>query len=101
MLPVDRVPGIRALGEPDVAGDGVYRRGTFSNLLLIYRVSGHGAGMKTLIQHNPYLSNPIRRHAMLAQSVRESSIYEGARCFHASSSRKRASTRPRKKPAKG
>jgi len=57
--------------------------------------------MKTLVQQNPYLRNPARRHAMLAGNVRESSIFEGARCFHASSSRMRASTHSRKKPVKG
>jgi len=57
--------------------------------------------MKTLIQQNPYLKNAIRRHAMLEQSVRESSIFEGAKCFHSPSSSKRASTPARKKSAKG
>jgi len=57
--------------------------------------------MKTLVQQNPYLSNSTRRHAMLAQSVRESSVFEGARCFHASKSRIRASTNPQKKSANG
>lgn len=57
--------------------------------------------MKTLIQQNPYLSNPARRYAMLAHSVRESSIFEGAKCFHASSSRIRSSTHASKKSAKG
>lgn len=60
-----------------------------------------GEGFWSHVPNPGYLSNPIQRHAMLAQSVRESSIVEGARCFHASSSSKRASTRPRKKPAKG
>jgi len=58
-------------------------------------------GMKTLVQQNPYLSNPVRRHAMLAHSVRESSIFEGAKCFHAPSSRTRSSTHALKKSAKG
>lgn len=57
--------------------------------------------MKALVQHNPYLKDAARRHAMLEQSVRESSIFEGARCFHASSSRMRASTQARKKSARG
>lgn len=58
--------------------------------------------MKTLASHNPYLQNAALRHRMVSDSVRESSIFEGAKCFHSSpSSRKRASIQTVKKPVKG
>jgi hypothetical protein len=53
--------------------------------------------MKTLLKHNPYLRDKTIRNRMVSDSVRESSIFEGAKCFHSSSSIKRASTHSRKK----
>lgn len=80
----------------------VYRPGCLSgNFLLIHLDFRHIMSMKTLVQQNPYLSNPAKRLAMLTHSVRESSIFEGARCFHASGSRIRSSTHVLKKSAKG
>jgi hypothetical protein len=57
--------------------------------------------MKTLEKYNPYLRSKTIRDRMIADSVRESSIFEGAKCFHSSSSSTRASTHPRKKVANG
>jgi len=57
--------------------------------------------MKSLLHDNPYLRQQSLRHQMIADSVRESSIFEGAKCFHVSSSRKRASTQSRKKAVSG
>lgn len=57
--------------------------------------------MKTLLKHNPYLRSKSVRIRMVSDSVRESSIFEGAKCFHSSSSSKRASTQSRKKAVSG
>jgi hypothetical protein len=57
--------------------------------------------MKTLAKYNPYLRNTEQRQRMVSDSVRESSIFEGAKCFHSSNSRKRASTHAPKKAASG
>ena len=57
--------------------------------------------MKTLAKHNPYLRNAALRRRMVSDSVRESSIFEGAKCLQSPNSRKRASTQPRKKAASG
>ena len=64
-------------------------------------VNGHIMSMKTLAKHNPYLRNTELRHRMVSDSVRESSIFEGAKCFHSSSSNKRAATQLAKKSVKG
>ena len=60
--------------------------------------------MKSLLESNPYLVDPMRRRAMLRHNARQSSIFEGARGIAAQPSerpRKRRSKASTKKSGKG
>jgi hypothetical protein len=60
--------------------------------------------MKSLLESNPYLADPVRRKAILRHNARQSSIFEGARGIPAQAAEptfKRRSRASSRKAAKG
>ncbi len=59
--------------------------------------------MKSLLESNPYLADPVRRKAMLRHNARQSSVFEGAQGIPAQPAegpRKRRSKASTKKAVK-